>query len=338
MNREKDVWVLLEEESHQIQPYSLALIEEARRFVRRFEGRLTGIFFGPWIDGMDRLVGRYGVDDLCWFADDALRAYIPEVYKELLTQRAKEKAPLLIMATATAMGSDLMPRLSAKLKAPLVTHCTEINMGNDIEFIKPVQNGRLHATTISKSDGIRMVTMNPADLTYTKETPEGAAARVIELKPEFQKDKILIRQTGYLKADHRTIDIGEAEYIVAVGRGLDSKENLSMIEELADHIGAAIGGTRPMVDANVLPFERQIGQTGKRVSPRLVFLCGISGATEFMRGIEDAGTKLAINIDDQAPIFRSVDLGLVGDICEVIPRIIHKVAQRRSLESEGKMD
>ena len=338
MNREKDVWVLLEEENHQIQPYSLALIEEARRLVDQFEGRLTGVFFGPWIEGMDRLVGCYGVDDLCWFADDAFKDYLPEVYRDLLTQRAKEKTPFLIMAAATAIGSDLMPRLSAKLRAPLVTHCTEILIGNDIEFIKPVQNGRLHATTISKSDGIRMVTMNPADLTYTKETPKGDPARVIELKPEFQNEKILIRQTGYLKADHRTIDISEAAYIVAIGRGIGSEENLPMIEALADHIGAAIGGTRPMVDANLLPFERQIGQTGKRVSPKLVFLCGISGATEFIRGIEDAGTKLAINIDDQAPIFRSVDLGLVGDMSEVIPSIIHMVAQRRSLESEGKMD
>ena len=183
-----------------------------------------------------------------------------------------------------------------------------------------------------------MVTMNPADLTYTQKTPGEAAARVIELKPEFQEDKIAIRQTGYLKADHRTIDISEAEYIVAIGRGLGAAENLPMIKELADHIGAAIGGTRPMVDAGILPFERQIGQTGKRVSPKLVFLCGISGAAEFIRGIEDAGKKLAINIDDQAPIFRSADLGIVGDMNEVIPRIIGRVARRRLPNSEGETD
>lgn len=338
MDRGKDVWVLLEEENHQVQPYSLALIEEARPLVRQFGGRLKAVFFGPWVEGLDRLVGSYGVEDLCWFADDALEIYIPEIYEELLTRLFVEEPPFMVMAAATAMGSDLMPRLAAKLRAPLVTHCTEINIGNEIEFIKPVQNGRLHATTICKSDGIKMVTMNPTDLTYTKAKPEGDSARVIELKPEFQKDKILIRPMGYLKADHRTIDISEAEYIVAIGRGLGSEENLPMIKELADHIGAAIGGTRPMVDANLLPFERQIGQTGKRVSPKLVFLCGISGASEFMRGIEDAGTKLAINIDGQAPIFRSVDLGIVGDMKEVIPGIIGRVVQRRSPKPKEETD
>ena len=131
-----------------------------------------------------------------------------------------------------------------------------------------------------------------------------------------------------MKADHRTIDIGEAEVIVAVGRGIGQKETLKIIEAFADRIEAAIGGTRPVIDAGFLPYERQIGQTGKMVSPKLVVMCGISGAMEFMKGIEGAGTKIAINLDRQAPIFKSVDFGIVDDLKALIPSIVSHIDRR----------
>jgi electron transfer flavoprotein alpha subunit len=136
-----------------------------------------------------------------------------------------------------------------------------------------------------------------------------------------------VKVTGFIKADHRNIDITEAEVIVAVGRGLGSKENLEAVKAFADRIGAAIGGTRPMVDAGILPYERQIGQTGKRVAPKLIFLFGISGATEFTQGIANAGTSVAINIDRQSPIFKAADLGIVGDLNELTAGILKHIEE-----------
>jgi electron transfer flavoprotein alpha subunit len=205
-----------------------------------------------------------------------------------------------------------------------VTNCLEVKASDDLTFIKPIQNGRLHSTLTCWVEGTRMATVNPDAFVETQNKPFEKVCQTheFEIDPGAYSDALSIRVTGFQKADHRTIDIGEAETILAVGKGLGPIENFDKVKEFADQIGAAIGGTRPMVDAKILPYERQIGQTGKRVAPKLIFLCGISGAIEFVTGIEKAGTKLAINNDRDAPIFRSIDLGIVGDLNAVLPRII----------------
>jgi electron transfer flavoprotein alpha subunit len=170
-----------------------------------------------------------------------------------------------------------------------------------------------------------MVTVDPNSLTIAKEEREPKIAEVTERRPAPEADRLSIRVTGFLRADHRTIDISEAEIILAIGRGMGSRENFPMIQEFADRIGGAIGGTRPAVDAGILPFERQIGQTGKAVAPKLIVMCGISGAMEFTKGIEDARTKVAINIDRQSRVFKSIDLGIVGDLNRIIPQIIEHI-------------
>ena len=173
-----------------------------------------------------------------------------------------------------------------------------------------------------------MATFLPERL-ISREAPKvkDGEAELSELKKLPAEKASPVKVTGFLKADHRTIDITEAEIIVAIGRGLGSKENLRAIESFADQIGAAIGGTRPMVDEGILPYERQIGQTGKRVSPKLIFLFGISGATEFVQGVANAGTSVAINIDSQSPILKSVDLGIVGDLNVLTPKIVQHLSK-----------
>lgn len=333
MTMNRDVWVLLEAEDKKIKNSSIALIDEGKRLAVQLGGGLTAVFIGQGIEGIDELVGTHGSSHLYFFHDETLQQYVPEMYERLLTRLLLNKKPHLVLAAATSLGSDLMPRVAAKLKAPLVTNCVEIRAGEDMEFIKPVQNGRLHATVVCKAPGTKMATMDPDSLTIAKEEREPKIADVIEMKPDTEEDSLSIRVTGFLKADHRTIDISEAEIILAIGRGIGSKENFTKIQEFADRIGAAIGGTRPAVDVGMLPFERQIGQTGKAVSPKLIIMCGISGAMEFTKGIENARTKVAINIDRQSRVFKSIDLGIVDDLNRVIPHIIEHID---AMVGEGK--
>ena len=333
MMMDRDVWVLLEAEDKKIKSSSIALIDEGKRLAVQLGGGLTAVFVGQGIEKIDELVGTHGASHLYFFQDETLQQYVPEMYERLFTQLLSGKKPYLVMAAATSLGSDLMPRVAAKLKAPLVTNCVEIRAGEDIEFIKPVQNGRLHATVVCKAPGTKMATIDPDSLTIAKEEREPKIAEVTEMRPATGGDGLSIRVTGFLKADHRTIDISQAEIILAIGRGIGSKENFSMIQEFADRIGAAIGGTRPAVDAGILPFERQIGQTGKAVSPKLIIMCGISGAMEFTKGIENARTKVAINTDRQSRVFKSIDLGIVGDLNRVIPQIIEHID---AMVDEGK--
>lgn len=334
MNANKEIWVFLEADDNKVSRQSLALLEEGQRLASDCNGRLHAIFLGPVVDGIGGEVGSRGAGTLYQCSSEVLRQYDPLAYEQLLLDLLEERQPSLLLALASSLGSDLLPRLAFKLGVPLVTRCAEIELlaDGELQFVKPVQKGRLFATVRCKGEGVRMATFLPDRLTAgVASGTVGAGAGISDLKTRPPGKGAPIRVTGFLKADHRTIDITAAEIIVAIGRGLGSREHLRAIEAFADQIGGAIGGTRPMVDAGILPYERQIGQTGKRVSPKLIFLFGISGATEFVQGVANAGTSVAINIDRQSPILKSVDLGIVGDLNALAPQIVQhigKVAKR----------
>lgn len=335
----RDIWVLLEAEDNKITTPSLALLDEGRRLSREMGSELQAVMFGPKLDEIDKLASSRGVSQLYLFCNRVVHQYSPELYSRLLAQLLSQRKPYLFLAPATSVGSDLMPRVAGMLKAPLVMNCVEVrvqeNMG--VNLIKPVQNGRLHATVAYNNENviIHMATLTPDVLTDSREAEESNISKIAEIDTGMEEDDSLVCVTGFLKADHRIIDIGEAEIIVAVGRGIETKENLQMIQELADRIGAAIGGTRPLVDAGILPFERQIGQTGRSISPKLAIICAISGAIEFSKGIERATTKIAINKDREAPIFRKVDLGIVADVDDLVPKIIEYLTGKTE-KGEGR--
>lgn len=330
MNANKEIWVLLEADDNKISRQSLALLEEGERLSSECNGQLHALFLGPAIEGIGREAGSRGAGKLYQFVDEGLRQYDPLFYEQVLLDLLKERQPLLLLALSSSLGSDLLPRLAFKLNAPLVTHCAEIEVQADgeLQFSKPVQQGRLFATIQCKGEGVRMATFLPERLISREASVvNDGEAEFGGLRKPSETKASPIKVTGFLKADHRTIDITEAEIIVAIGRGMGSKENLRAIESFADQIGGAIGGTRPMVDAGILPYERQIGQTGKRVSPKLIFLFGISGATEFVQGIANAGTSVAINIDSQSSILKAVDLGIVGDLNVLAPKIVQHISK-----------
>lgn len=324
----RDVWVLLEAEDRKIKATSIALMDEGKRLSIQLGGKLHAVMFGQKTEGIEQIAGAHGADPLYILYQEAQNHYGPHIYQRSLVEILLKNKPFLFLAAASSFGSNLMPRVAAQLHAPLVTNCVEIRVQENIEFIKPVQNGRLHATVICKTDQTKMATVSPTILTTPEEKKEPKTAEVLEIKMNGGEDSDPIHIEGFLKADHQTIDINEADVIVAVGRGIGVKETFKMIEAFADRMQAAIGGTRPVIDAGILPYERQIGQTGKMVSPKLVVMCGISGAMEFMKGIEGAGTKIAINLDRQAPVFRSVDLGIVGDLNTLIPSIVAHIDRK----------
>jgi electron transfer flavoprotein alpha subunit len=324
----RDVWVLLEAEDRKIKTTSIALMDEGKRLSIPLGGRLHAVMFGQKTEGIEQTVGAHGAESLYLLYQETQSHYGPHIYQRSLAELLLKHNPFLFLAAASSFGSNLIPRVAAQLHAPLVTNCVEIRAQENVEFIKPVQNGRLHATVICKTGQTKMATVSPAILTTPEEKRETKPAEVLEIKMDGGEDSDPIQVEGFLKADHRTIDINEADVIVAVGRGIGLKERFKMFEEFADRIQAALGGTRPVIDAGILPYERQIGQTGKMVSPKLVVMCGISGAMEFMKGIESAGTKIAINLDRQAPVFKSVDLGIVGDLKTLIPSIVAHIDRK----------
>jgi electron transfer flavoprotein alpha subunit len=192
--------------------------------------------------------------------------------------------------------------------------------------LQSTQNGRLHRECSVAIEGPIIVSWDPDSL-GRHETREGTSAPVVEVPTATRPGSNSVRSVRILEGDPHTIPLGEADRILAIGRGM-APEDLPVLRELAGKIKASIGGTRPVIDAGSLPFERQIGQTGLTVAPSLLLAWGISGAHEFAVGIEDAETIICVNKDAQARMFMLSDLGLVGDCKAVLRRVMELLADR----------
>ena len=325
MSDGKQIWVVLEAEDNKISRHSVALIKEGDRLARAVSGQLHALYVGLPVENLVDTASRHGVGWLHVCTHENLGRYHPHAYEQTILALLGERCPFLMLALASSIGSDVMPRLSFKLGVPLVTNCLDIEPqpADDLVFLRSIQKGRLNARVRCKGESGRMATIIPESLTISEKAGAGKTTpELSEVAMAPDEGAWPMVPIGYQKADHRTIDITEAETIVALGRGVGTKENYQVIVQFADRVGGAVAGTRPTVDMGMLPHERQIGQTGKRVSPKLLFLFGISGAVEFTKGIEGVGTTVAINKDRQAPVFKIAELGIVGDLTELTPRIL----------------
>lgn len=321
----KKVLVLLEVENHRLSLHSSALIHKAGQLADRLGGQLSAVLIGPGLEEPLSFTGSYEVDRVFHFSSETLTHYTPEIYSHLLSCLVLEYDPAFLLSEASSLCIDLMPRVAARLGAPLITNCLEIEVQEEVKFFKAIQKGRLRAAIVARRSGLKMATISPDVLraseigTFQKTAP----VEELPLNQHDVTDNIVYK--AFVKADHRTIDITEAQFVLAIGKGIGAKERFLLYQRLADQIGAALGATRPVVDIGLLPFERQIGQTGKEIAPRLIIMCGISGASEFSKGIEGAGTKVAINIDEKAAVFKDAELGIVADLDELLPKLIEHI-------------
>ena len=218
---------------------------------------------------------------------------------------------------ATLMGKDLAPRLAAKLDAALATDCISVEVsGDDLKIVRPMYAGKVRATIQLKSD-IKILTIRP-NVYLAEESIVSPEVNVHPGKPGELKSKVTDISTG----SGSKLDVTEADIIVSGGRGLKGPENFHLITELAEKFGAAQGASRAVIDAGWRPYEEQVGQTGKTVSPSLYIAIGISGAIQHLAGMSSSKYIVAINKDPEAPIFKVADYGIVGDLFEVVPKMI----------------
>ncbi len=329
-----DVWLLLEAEEGRLGAFADGLICEGRRLADALGGELAAVLLGPDAAKLEEALTECGADRLYRGRDAGLANYHPEIYANLLGELVREHRPRLFLTLDSSLGADLMPRLAAAIGAPLVTNCTNIEAGEEIEFTKPVQSGRLHAVMTAPAGGTSLATLNAEYLPEAATAAPSQIARVCDIEADVSAIATRLDITSYLKADPKTVDIREAEIVVAVGNGIGARENFAAFERFAELIGAALGGSRPVIDSGILPHERQIGQTGRAISARLAILCGISGSEYFTKGIERAGTKVAINSDREAPIFKDIDLGIHADINALIPKLTAHI--KRGTEGGGR--
>jgi electron transfer flavoprotein alpha subunit len=318
------ILVFIEQRNGQIKKASFEAAKVAFDVAQKLNGTVEAVAIGNEISSLDSL-GGFGIGRVHHLKNSALENYSSSAYTTVLVNFAITNAHDVLFFPATAMGKDLAPRVSAKLDAGLAVDCVALNTdGEEIIASRPVYGGKalmeVKITSAKKVFALRPNVFNPG-------TPLDQKAEVnvaIVDSPNLN-----VKVIDMKKADGK-LDVAEADIIVSGGRGMKGPEHFAMVEELANVLGAATGASRAVVDAGWRPHAEQVGQTGKTVSPTLYVALGISGAIQHLAGMRSSKYIVAINKDKDAPIFQIADYGIVGDIFEVVPKLIEEVKKIKS--------
>jgi len=278
---------------------------------------LIAVLIGKNISGLGEQLGKYGASKIIVCQNDILELYQAEGYSKILADVVKDQDASIIIMGSTLMGKDLAPRVAARLDAALATDCISVEASNGgLKIVRPMYAGKVRATIRLKSD-IKILTVRP-NIFLAGENPVSADVVDIDADP----GEIKTRVTEVAAGSKDKLDVTEADIIVSGGRGLKEPDNFHLITDLARKLGAAQGASRAAVDAGWRPYEEQVGQTGKTVSPSLYIAIGLSGAIQHLAGMSSSKYIVAINKDPEAPIFKIADYGIVGDLFEVVPKMI----------------
>lgn len=329
-NDNNNVWVFIEQRNSKPADVSFELLSKGRKLADSMNGLLKSVVIGSDVRNIAVETFRYGADECFLIQHPDLLHYRTLPYSRILCELVEKYKPRVVLFGATIIGRDLAPRVASKTRSGLTADCTDLKISNitylEKEYknlllqIRPAFGGNIIATIITPDADIQMATVR-----------EG----VMEIHPLDVPHEIKITEIPYIPNEvdnlvniveqHREeskVNLKTASIIVAGGYGLGSKENFKLIYELAHTIGGEVAGSRAAVDAGFIPPERQVGQTGVTVRPKLYIAVGISGAIQHRAGMQESKKIIAINTDPDAPIFDICHYGIVGDATDVIPKFI----------------
>lgn len=322
------VWVFVEHARGELERVTLELLGEARRLAREVGGDVGAVALGASVAGFAEVLARHGAETVYAFEDPRLERYDPDLFAASIGSLCASRAPTLVLFPATTTGSDLALRIALEREWPLAPRCVNFRARDGrIEMVRPVAGEKAHEVVAPARPGPVLATV-PPDVIGIE--PPGAPRAATLVRGELvAPERPTVTLGDFLPGNPRTLDLSEAEVVVAAGRGVGSKENIRLVEDLAAALGGSVGCTRVVVDLGWLPRERQVGQTGRTVRPRLYVACGISGATQHTIGMKESAAIVAINTDPGAPIFRIADLALQADVTELLPELAARCREAR---------
>jgi electron transfer flavoprotein alpha subunit len=323
----KDVWAYLQCSGDDITDSSLELLSEVKRLAGVIGGNSCALLVGKKVRHLVSKLGRYGVGAVYTHENVELPVYCPEVTTSLLVEAINKYAPFMVLFPGTHLGNDLACRVSLRVETRLFRNCVNFEiLPGRVSVVRPIFHRHLYAAQACTGSPI-VATLVPGTVSIEEldhaESPREVILEASNLPSDRPPEPL------FVSGDPRTLDLNDADVIVAGGRGIGQAEGLDLLRELADELGGTLGVSRPLVDNKWAPFERQVGQTGTAVRPKLYLACGISGATQHLAGIRDAGTVVAINKDPAAPIFNVAALAAEGDLYQIVPELIRLIRQRK---------
>lgn len=331
MHSEQNVMVFVEQYENRIADVSRELLSKARELADRLGGEVqAGVLGDSGLGAELPALGSFGCDRVFYMQDQRLSRYSSVPYARGLCRIVQEYNPRFLLFGASTLGRDLAPRVASQLRCGLTADCTDLQIGEhkskgtvykDILLqIRPAFGGNIIATIVSPESRPSMATVREGVMKKHKLHGE-PQAEVIDV-PSNIRDEDLLTQILAVEKVEKAVDLKAAKIIVSAGMGASSPESLQLVKELAQVLGGAVGASRPVVDGGYLGKEHQVGQTGTTVRPNLYIACGISGQIQHRAGITEAHRIIAINKDPQAPIFECAHYAIVGDVNEVLPKMI----------------
>ncbi|MBC5625716.1 electron transfer flavoprotein subunit alpha/FixB family protein [Clostridium sp. NSJ-49] len=329
------VWVFAEQRHGELQKVSLEILGESRRLANELGVKLTAVLLGNNIGHLANKLGEYGADEVLVADHAELENYTTDGYTKVLCDLVNDKKPGIFFIGATFIGRDLGPRVAARLRTGLTADCTSLAVeveNGALLATRPAFGGNIMATIACPDHRPQMATVRPGVFSRLTEKNYDFTVENVEVKLEASDIRTTILEI--VKANKEVVDISEAKVIVSGGRGVGSKENFTLLQELADAFGGVVGGSRGAVDKGWIERDYQVGQTGKTVRPSIYIACGISGAIQHVAGMQESDMIIAINKDETAPIMKVADYAIVGDLNKVIPEMISELKSMESKESE----
>lgn len=332
----RDVWVFIEQRNGKPADVSFELLSKGRRLAENLRSKLVSVVAGCNVKSIAEQSFHYGAVESLLIDHPVLEHYSTLPYGRAIINLVETYKPRVMLFGATVIGRDLAPRVASHTKSGLTADCTDLQIA-DIKYLKkdcrdlllqirPAFGGNIIATIISPDVHTQMATVREGVMKMEPlSEPLKGKITSIPFTPN-ESDKII-----QLIEQHRQeskVNLKGASVIVAGGYGMGSKENFKMIYELAHTLGGEVAGSRAAVDAGFIPPERQVGQTGVTVRPKLYIACGISGAIQHRAGMQESNKIIAINNDPDAPIFSVAHYGIVGDVRDVIPKLIKVYKQK----------
>jgi electron transfer flavoprotein alpha subunit len=330
MNFKNEVWVFIEQRGGKPADVSFELLCKGTKLAETMGGVLKAIIIGSDTDEIVKHTFTYGADEAVVFDHPSLKNFRTIPYARILQNLVQEHTPRIVLFGATIIGRDLAPRIASHTKSGLTADCTDLQI-SDVKYlnqnhsklllqIRPAFGGNIIATIITPDVPTQMATVREGVMELSPlEKPKAGKITKLEYKPEPVDDLVqIIKQ----HREENKVNLKAAPIIVAGGYGLGTKDNFRLIEELARTIGGEVAGSRAAVDAGFVTPDRQVGQTGVTVRPKLYIAIGISGAIQHRAGMKDSNKIIAINTDPDAPIFDVAHYGIVGDAMQVIPQFI----------------
>ncbi len=316
------LWVYSEVVDEKITPTTLEMLSKAAEI-----GTAEAILLGPAPEDVVETLGSYGASKVFHSPDPVFRDYLTLPAVESIAGLIQKHHPAVILFASSYGGRDAAAALSAKLDCGAITDVSDFVLKDgSVEATIPALGGSYQNTSTLVSKGTKILLIRPKSF---EPKTHGKTATVEEVEAPAQSEVRKVCVTDRVTVKLEGPQLEGAHVVVSGGRGLKAADNFAMLHSLADLLGGAVGASRAVVDTGWVPYSMQVGQTGKTVKPDIYIACGISGAVQHLSGMKESKTIIAINTDPEAPIFQFSDLGIVGDVFQVVPQLIEEIKKRK---------